>query len=65
MQPRFSIATQDALRMLGHAGLGEIGTEACKETIGSVQSVAIDLATGDHLGAADLRREGTVIQVGH
>ena len=64
MQPHFSLATQDALRRLGHVGLDEPGTEGCKETIGSVQGVVIDLATGEHRGAADLRREGTVIQVG-
>ncbi|MFZ3261824.1 MAG: gamma-glutamyltransferase, partial [Thiobacillus sp.] len=63
MQPNFSVATQDALRKLGHIGLGEPGTDGCRETIGSVQAVAIDLATGAHHGAADPRREGTVIQV--
>ena len=63
MQPRFSIAAQDALRTLGHAGLGEAGTDGCQETIGSVQAVVIDLATGEHRGAADPRREGTVIRV--
>jgi gamma-glutamyltranspeptidase/glutathione hydrolase len=30
--------------------------------IGSVQAVVIDLATGAHHGAADSRREGTVIR---
>ena len=64
MQPRFSITTQDALRKLGHVGLGEAGTEGCKDTIGSVQGIVIDLATGAHLGAADPRREGTVVRVG-
>ena len=64
MQPRFSIATQDALRKLGHIGLGEAGTDSCQETIGSVQVVVIDPATGAHRGAADPRREGTVIRVG-
>jgi len=28
-----------------------------------VQGVVIDLATGEHRGAADRRREGTVIKV--
>jgi len=28
-----------------------------------VQGVVIDLATGEHRGAADMRREGTVIRV--
>ena len=63
MQPRFSIAAQDALRAQGHAGLGEAGTDGCQESIGSVQAVVIDPATGEHRGAADPRREGTVIRV--
>ena len=65
MQPGFSIASQDALRSLGHVGLGEPGTDGCQATIGSVQAAAIDLATGAHHGSADPRREGTVIQVKH
>lgn len=64
MQPPFSVATQDALRKLGHVGLGEAGTDGCGDTMGSVQAVVIDLATGAHTGAADPRREGTVIRVG-
>ncbi len=63
MQPRFSIAAQDALRRLGHGSLGEAGTDGCQQVIGSVQAVAIDLATGAHFGAADPRREGTVTRV--
>ena len=63
MQPRFSIATQDTLRRLGHGGLGDAGTDGCQQVIGSVQAVAIDLATGAQFGAADPRREGTVTQV--
>jgi gamma-glutamyltranspeptidase/glutathione hydrolase len=63
MQPSFSVAAQDALRNLGHVGLGEAGTDGCRETIGAVQAVVIDLATGAHSGAADPRREGTVIRV--
>ncbi|MDP2028262.1 MAG: gamma-glutamyltransferase [Thiobacillus sp.] len=63
MQPAFSVGTQDALRKLGHVGLGEAGTNGCQASIGSVQAVAIDLATGAHDGAADPRREGTVIWV--
>ena len=63
MQPRFSMASQDALRKMGHLGLGEPGTDGCHETIGSVQAVSIDPATGPHHGAADPCREGTVIQV--
>jgi gamma-glutamyltranspeptidase/glutathione hydrolase len=63
MQPAFSVSTQEALRKLGHIGLGEIGTNGCQASIGSVQAVAIDLATDAHEGAADPRREGTVIRV--
>jgi len=63
MQPHFGVAVQDALRKLGHAGLGEAGTDGCKDTIGSAQAVMIDLATGARRGAADPRREGSVIQV--
>ena len=51
------------LRALGHVGLGEAGTDGCRERIGSVQAVVIDLASGEHHGAADPRREGTVIRV--
>jgi gamma-glutamyltranspeptidase/glutathione hydrolase len=61
MQPRFSIATQDALRGLGHTSLGAGGGDACTATIGSVQGVVIDLRTGRRYGGADLRREGSVI----
>ncbi|MDO9466924.1 MAG: gamma-glutamyltransferase [Thiobacillus sp.] len=63
MRPRISVAAQDALRTLGHAGLGEAGTDGCMDTIGSVQAVVIDPETGTHHGAADPRREGTVIRV--
>jgi gamma-glutamyltranspeptidase/glutathione hydrolase len=63
MRPRISVAAQDALRTLGHAGLGEAGTDSCMDTIGSVQAVVIDPETGTHHGAADPRREGTVIRV--
>ena len=62
MQPEFGVAAQDALRALGHDGLGEPGTDGCQESIGSVQAVIIDLVTGEHSGAADRRREGTVIR---
>lgn len=61
MQPKFSVATQDALRALGHLGLGAGGTNGCAATIGSVQGVVIDLRTGRQYGGADLRREGTVL----
>ena len=61
MQPAFTVATQDALRALGHASLGAAGTNACVTPIGSVQGVVIDLKTGRQYGGADPRREGTVI----
>jgi len=60
-QPKFSVATQDALRALGHASLGALGGNACTAAIGSVQGVVIDLRTGKQYGGADPRREGTVI----
>jgi gamma-glutamyltranspeptidase / glutathione hydrolase len=63
MQPGFSIDVQDALRALGHVGLDEIGTDGCQETIGSVQAVFIERESGSHHGAADRRREGTVVRV--
>lgn len=61
MQPKFSVATQDVLRSLGHLGLGAAGSNGCLATIGSVQGVVIDLKTGRQYGGADRRREGTVI----
>jgi gamma-glutamyltranspeptidase/glutathione hydrolase len=64
MVPEIPIASQDALRNLGHLGLGgagALGTDACLATIGSVQGVIIDLQTGKQFGGADQRREGTVI----
>ncbi|MFP5417670.1 MAG: gamma-glutamyltransferase [Gammaproteobacteria bacterium] len=63
LQPAFSIAAQDVLRQMGHVGLDEAGTNGCQRQIGSVQAVAVDTATGTHGGAADLRREGTVIRL--
>jgi gamma-glutamyltranspeptidase / glutathione hydrolase len=60
-QPKFSVATQDALRGLGHTSLGAAGTNACTAAIGSVQGIVIDLRTGRQYGGADPRREGTVI----
>lgn len=61
MQPKFSVATQDALRSLGHLGLGPRARNGCINPIGSVQGVVIDLRTGRQYGGADPRREGTVI----
>ena len=64
VRPKLGIAAQDALRKLGHPGLGENGTDGCKARIGSVQGVGFDFASGTSHGAADLRREGAVIRVG-
>jgi gamma-glutamyltranspeptidase / glutathione hydrolase len=61
MQPKFSVATQDTLRSLGHLVPGVAGANGCTATIGSVQGVVIDLRTGRQYGGADFRREGTVI----
>jgi gamma-glutamyltranspeptidase/glutathione hydrolase len=53
VDPWFPQATIDALRALGYTvGLTDIG---------SVQAVLIDLQTGKQYGAADARREGTVV----
>jgi gamma-glutamyltranspeptidase/glutathione hydrolase len=50
---RFPAATADALRALGYnVSTGDVG---------SVQAVLIDGKTGKQYGAADDRREGTVI----
>ncbi len=61
MQPKFSVSTQDALRSLGHLGLGAASGNGCVSPIGSVQGVVMDLKSGRQYGGADLRREGTVI----
>ncbi|MES2957042.1 MAG: gamma-glutamyltransferase [Pseudomonadota bacterium] len=50
----FSAASLDGLRALGYS----VGSPA---DIGSVQAVLVDLKTGKQYGAADARREGTVI----
>lgn len=63
MQPALSVATQDALRALGHEGLAEAGTDVCTARTGSVQGVLLDPESGTHRGAADARREGTVVRV--
>lgn len=53
--------TLAALRAQQHAGLGEAGDTPCRGSIGSVQAV---MRNGEaHEGAADARREGTVIRV--
>ena len=53
VDPWFPAATIDALRGLGYT--------VVTGDIGSVQSVLIDPQTGKQYGAADARREGTVI----
>jgi len=63
IEPRITVATQNALRALGHTGLGAVDSDGCTASIGSVQIVAIDLETGLQYGAADPRREGTVINL--
>lgn len=57
-----SVATLSVLRAQQHAGLGEAGDTPCAGTQGSVQAVWRAAATR-HDGAADARREGTVIRV--
>jgi gamma-glutamyltranspeptidase/glutathione hydrolase len=54
LEGRFPPATADALRALGYS----VGSPA---DVGSVQAVLIDQQTGKQYGAADDRREGTVI----
>jgi gamma-glutamyltranspeptidase/glutathione hydrolase len=61
MTPAFPQATLDGLKALGHSMPLVGGVPACTSTIGSVQSVVIDLQTGKQYGGADPRREGTVI----
>ncbi|MEW6591650.1 MAG: gamma-glutamyltransferase, partial [Pseudomonadota bacterium] len=63
LRPRIDIATQDALRTLGHAGLDEALDDACGARIGSVQAVGLDPVTDARHGGADARREGTLIRV--
>lgn len=53
LENRFPAATADAMRALGYnVAIGDVG---------SVQAVLIDPRTGKQYGAADDRREGTVI----
>ena len=53
VDPTFPAATVNALRSLGYT--------VTLTDIGSVQAVLIDQHTGKQYGAADARREGTVI----
>jgi gamma-glutamyltranspeptidase/glutathione hydrolase len=57
--PAFSSETLDSLQWLGHTGL----TEGCRARIGSVQAVWRAGPEARWQGAADARREGTVIRV--
>jgi len=60
MQPPLAAASFAGLSALGHL-MPDGG--ACLGSIGSVQGVAIDPATGQPRGGADPRREGTVIEL--
>jgi gamma-glutamyltranspeptidase/glutathione hydrolase len=57
MEPGFPQSTFDGLRTLGYT----VGITTPGGEIGSVQGVLVDLHTGKQYGAADSRREGTVI----
>jgi len=57
MEPGFPQSTVDGLRTLGYT----VGITTPGGEIGSVQAVLVDLHTGKQYGAADARREGTVI----
>lgn len=61
MRPRIPVVAQNALRANGHQGLDRNSDDACDASIGSVQAVTGNLQTGRHSGAADARREGTVL----
>ena len=53
LESRFPATTADSLRSMGYSvGIGDVG---------SVQAVLIDVKNGKQYGAADDRREGTVI----
>ena len=58
--PPFPAASLQALKELGDLPTVN-GDPACNSDIGSVQAVAIDPRSGAQFGAADPRREGTVI----
>jgi len=57
MEPEFPPATVIGLQSLGYT----VGITAPGGEIGSVQAVIVDAHTGKQYGAADSRREGTVI----
>jgi gamma-glutamyltranspeptidase/glutathione hydrolase len=57
MEPGFPQATVDSLRTLGYT----VNITVPGGEIGSVQGVLVDLHTAKQYGAADWRREGTVI----
>ena len=56
LEPGFPQATRDGLLALGY-------TLPTTADIGSVQAVLVDPTTGKQYGAADARREGTVISL--
>ena len=57
LEPGYPQSTIDGLRTLGYT----VGVTTPGGEIGSVQAVLVDPATGYQYGAADSRREGTVI----
>jgi gamma-glutamyltranspeptidase/glutathione hydrolase len=57
IEPTVGTTGIDALRALGYV----VGVTAPGGEIGSVQAIAVDPKTGRMFGAADARREGTVI----
>ncbi len=63
MLPPVPASTLTELKALGHFSNATTGVLECVATIGSVQAVVIDLATGARAGGADKRREGTVISL--
>ena len=58
--PAFSTAVIDALRAMGH-DIPPCSANLSTGASSSAQAVVIDLRTGKQFGAADPRREGTVI----
>lgn len=62
--PPFATSVIDALRAMGH-DIPPCSTNISTGASSSAQAVVIDLRTGKAYGAADPRREGTVIGVRH
>ena len=59
LEEGFPQATRDGLGTLGYV----LPTTVTVGAIGSVQAVLVDPKTGKQYGAADARREGTVISL--